>query len=491
MVHKTDEVLRVLVVDDEDAVRYGMRRTLASLGYEIAEAGSVPEARAQMQAQRPDLLLLDVNLPGESGLDFLHELHEQADAPLVILITAHGSERMAVEAIKAGAYDYLPKPFEVDDLRLVVKNALETVRLRRENQVLRAHVAREAAERGSLLGHSEAMRRVRSLIDKVAETDATVLIRGESGTGKELVAREIHERSSARRQGAFIAVNCAALPAELIESELFGHEKGAFTGAAARRRGKFEQADGGTLFLDEIGDMSANVQAKLLRALEERRIERLGGNDSISVDVRIISATHRPLEQEIEQGNFRADLFYRLRVVTVDVAPLRERREDIPDLAEAFARQTAERYKLPERRVSPAALRRLVEYRWPGNVRELRNVIERALILAEGEELTARDLPEEVQSGAATTQARVESGEPAGAQLAVPFTADFRNDRREFERRYITRCLEETGGNVTRAAAILGMHRQSLQHKLRELGLARRYVAVGGEDEAAQDNSDN
>src|SRR5437764_13571302 len=245
----------------------------------------------------------------------------------------------------------------------------------------------EGATRGALIGASEAMQRVRAMIEKVAETDATVLIRGESGTGKELVAREIHERSSSRRSGAFVAVNCAALPSELIESELFGHEKGAFTGAATRRRGKFEQADGGTIFLDEIGDMSANVQAKLLRALEERRIERLGGNESIPVDVRIISATHRPLEQEIEQGNFRADLFYRLRVVTIEVAPLRERREDIPLLAEAFAQQTCERYKLPERRFSPAALRRLVEYRWPGNVRELRNVIERAMILAEGDEL--------------------------------------------------------------------------------------------------------
>src|SRR3712207_1035407 len=217
------------------------------------------------------------------------------------MITAHGSERMAVEAIKAGAYDYLSKPFEVDELRLVVKNALETLRLRRENQSLRERIEREGAQRGALIGDSEAVRRVRALIEKVAETDATVLVRGESGTGKELVARELHERSAARRRGSFVAVNCAALPSELIESELFGHEKGAFTGAAARRRGKFEQADGGTLFLDEIGDMSANVQAKLLRALEERRVERLGGGDSIPVDGRIVSATHRPLEQDIEK----------------------------------------------------------------------------------------------------------------------------------------------------------------------------------------------
>jgi DNA-binding NtrC family response regulator len=367
--------------------------------------------------------------------------------------------------------------------------------LRRENRDLRASLELEGAGRGSLIGTSESMRRVRSLIEKVSETEATVLVRGESGTGKELVAREIHERSTSRRRGAFVAINCAALPSELIESELFGHEKGAFTGATARRQGKFEQADGGTLFLDEIGDMSANVQAKLLRALEERRIERLGGAQSIPVDVRIVSATHRPLEQEIERGNFRADLFYRLRVVTVDIAPLRERREDIPALAESFIRLAAERYKMPVRAIAPGAMRRLVEYDWPGNVRELRNAVERAMVLAEGGELTARDLPEEVRATTAEAVSaetpRPASGEGVG-DLPVPFTADFRADRREFERRYITRCLEETGGNVTRAAAILGMHRQSLQHKLRELGLARRYVTLeDGPATQTPDKSDN
>ncbi|HYE63962.1 MAG TPA: sigma-54 dependent transcriptional regulator, partial [Pyrinomonadaceae bacterium] len=370
----SDGALRLLIVDDEEAARYGMRRALGGFGYEIAEAESVEAARSLMAEQRPDLLLLDVNLPGMSGLDFLRELQElNAEAPLVIMITAHGSERMAVEAIKSGAHDYLAKPFEVDELRLIVKNALETIRLRRENISLRRRIESEGAQRGTLIGTSEAMRRVRALIEKVAETDATILVRGESGTGKELVAREIHERCSTRKGGAFVAVNCAALPSELIESELFGHEKGAFTGAATRRRGKFEQAHGGTLFLDEIGDMSANVQAKLLRALEERRIERLGGNESIPVDVRIVSATHRPLEQEITAGNFRADLFYRLRVVTIEVAPLRERREDIPLLAESFAQLAAERYGLPMRPIAQSALRRLLEYDWPGNVRELKN----------------------------------------------------------------------------------------------------------------------
>jgi DNA-binding NtrC family response regulator len=476
-----------MIVDDEEAARYGMRRALSTLGYNITEAGSAEAARALLKQAEPDLLLLDVNLPGMSGLDFLRELKSSnGNGPLVIIVTAHGSERMAVEAVKAGAHDYLSKPFELDDLRLVIKNAAETLQLRRENYSLRRRIEVERSQRGALIGNSDAMQKVRAMIEKVSETDATVLVRGESGTGKELVARELHERNSVRRNASFVAVNCAALPSELIESELFGHEKGAFTGAAARREGKFEQADGGTLFLDEIGDMSSNVQAKLLRALEERRIERLGANESIPVDVRIVSATHRPLEQEITNGNFRADLFYRLRVVTVEIAPLRDRREDIPLLAETFVRLAAERYELPQRSLSQGALRRLVEYNWPGNVRELKNTIDRAVIMADGDEIAPKDLPDEITAG--MPKNGIVEGDSETDGLQVPFTADFREDRREFERRYITRCLEYTQGNVTRAAEILDMHRQSLQHKLRQLGLGRRYVSVSGE---VQDNPDS
>src|SRR5260221_9400746 len=460
--------LRLLVVDDEEAARYGIRRALEAFGHEIAEAESAEAARVLVRDRKFDLLLLDVNLPGISGLQFLKELQTESEgnkteAPLVIIITAHGSERLAVQAVKSGAYDYISKPFELDDLRLVVKNAFETIQLRRENRSLRRRIEIETSQRGALLGNSDAMQRVRAMIDKVADTDATVLVRGESGTGKELVARELHARSAFRSGGAFVAVNCAALPSELIESELFGHEKGAFTGAAARRRGKFEQANGGTLFLDEIGDMSANVQAKLLRALEERRIERLGGDESIPVDVRIVSATHRALEEEIADGNFRADLFYRLQVVTIEIAPLRERREDIPLLAEGFARQAAERHRLPERPIGREAFRQLMDYDWPGNVRELRNAIERAAIMSEGPELNALDLNAEPPRKIESTPVEV----AANGNLSVPYTSDFRADRREFERRYIARCLEESGGNVTRAATVLGMHRQSLQHKLR------------------------
>ena len=482
-----EKSLRLLIVDDEAAARYGMRRALETFGGEVAEAGSAEAARTLMREREFDLLLLDVNLPGITGLEFLNQIQTESEAnktdpPLVVIITAHGSERLAVQAVKSGAHDYLSKPFELDDLRLVVKNAFETIRLRRENRSLRRRIEIEASQRGALIGNSEAMQRVRAMIDKVADTDATVLVRGESGTGKELVARELHERSTTRSTGAFVAVNCAALPHELIESELFGHEKGAFTGAAARRKGKFEQANGGTLFLDEIGDMSANVQAKLLRALEERRIERLGGDESIPVDVRIISATHRDLEEEIRNGNFRADLFYRLRVVTIDIAPLRERREDIPVLGATFARQASERHGLPARTLGREALRKLIDYKWPGNVRELKNVIERAAIMSEGDELDALEI-----NGQERAAAAIPSDVSSNGNLTVPYTSDFRDDRREFERRYIARCLEEAGGNVTRAATVLGMHRQSLQHKLRELGLGRRYVTVGN---GTQENAD-
>ncbi|MBP6824732.1 MAG: sigma-54-dependent Fis family transcriptional regulator, partial [Acidobacteria bacterium] len=278
---------KILIVDDEEAARYGMARALKN--YSVAEAGSVAEARKAIVGSKPDLMLLDINLPGVSGLDYLRELNASDDAPPVVMITAHGNERTAVEAIKAGAYDYLAKPFEVDELRLVVKNALEAVGLKQENQRLKAEL-KAARGVGDLLGVSDGMRRIYDLIQKVSATDVTVLIHGESGTGKELVARAIHEQSAHRRSGEFVAMNCAALPSELIESELFGHERGAFTGAAGQRKGKFEQANGGTIFLDEIGDMSLNTQAKLLRVLEERRVERLGGSHSIPVDVRVVSA---------------------------------------------------------------------------------------------------------------------------------------------------------------------------------------------------------
>jgi DNA-binding NtrC family response regulator len=481
---------KILIVDDEEAARYGMARALKH--YSVTEASGVEEARKLVPSARPDLILLDINLPGISGLDYLRELAAAEDGRPVVMITAHGSERTAVEAIKAGAYDYLAKPFEVDELRLVVKNALETSKLRRENEKLRAEL--EAVRGvGGLFGASDQMRRIYDLIAKVAATDVTVLICGESGTGKELVARAIHEQSGHRRNGEFIAMNCAALPTELIESELFGHEKGAFTGAAGQRKGKFELAHGGTIFLDEIGDMSLNTQAKLLRVLEERKIERLGGSHSIPVDVRIISATNHDLAAAVSAEKFRADLYYRLRVVQIDLPPLRERREDIPLLAEHFLQTYAGKYQLKCTELSADAMKWLVAYDWPGNVRELRNVIERSVVLADGKALQAEELPEEIKANPVAEKATEAFQRllpsPAGEtseSLQIPYLADFREARREFERAYIERVLNETSGNVTRAAERVGMHRQSLQQKLKDLGLTRRYVL----NEEAQDSDD-
>ena len=468
----------ILIVDDEEAARLGMRRALKT--YDAAEASSVEEARFLIAQYKPALILLDNNLPGTSGMEFLHELAQQDSAPQVVMITAHGSERTAVEAIKAGAYDYLAKPFELDELRLVVKNALEARGLRAENARLKEELAAFKGS-GDLLGASDAMQKVYDLIAKVAATEITVLIRGESGTGKELVARAIHDKSASRRHGQFIAMNCAAMPSELIESELFGHEKGSFTGAANQRKGKFEAADGGTIFLDEIGDMSMTTQAKLLRVLEERKIERLGSSQPIPVDVRVISATNVDLEKAVEDGKFRSDLYYRLRVVQINLPPLRERVSDIPMLASHFLKGYAAKYGLRCTDINQAALAKLITYHWPGNIRELRNAIERSAVLADGTSLQSSDLPEEINAQTKTAEPPVITAD--GDILPIPYLEDFREARKAFERAYIERCLIETNGNVTRAAEKVGMHRQSLQQKLKDLGLSRRYVVNADDDE--------
>jgi len=312
---------------------------------------------------------------------------------------------------------------------------------------------------------------VYSLIEKVAPSDVNVLLTGESGTGKEMVAREIHSRSR-NPSGPFVSVNCAAMPGELIESELFGHEKGAFTGAAGRRVGKFEAANGGTLFLDEIGDMSLSTQAKVLRAIEEKTFQRLGSNDTLSTDARIVSATNKPLESEVESARFREDLYYRLCVVRVNLPPLRERKSDIPALVHAFCARFSLAYKNKPMKISKEVLKVLLEYNWPGNARQLRNCIERAVVLTDNEEITIEALPEEILSD---QRRRPASAKPSEG-ITVSQTLDFRSAKREFERQYVEYSLEQAGGNVTRAAAALGMHRQSLQHKLKELGLSKRFV---------------
>jgi DNA-binding NtrC family response regulator len=461
----------VLIVDDEAAARYGMRRALEKENYQVHEAENTEAAERIVEANRPDVVLLDVKLAAESGLDYLPSLISRTDAPRVIIVTAHGSERMAVEAIKKGAYDYLAKPFDVDELRILVRNALEAHHLQEENERLRG----ELADRGSfghLIGSSPSMTNVYSLIEKVAQTNINVLITGESGTGKEVVAREIH-RLSRVGNGPFIAVNCAAMPAELIESELFGHEKGAFTGAAGKRIGKFEAADGGTLFLDEIGDMSLNTQAKVLRVLEDKSFQRLGSNETISSDARIISATNKNLKDEVEEKRFREDLYYRLSVMTIQLPPLRERKSDIVAIAQSYSDRFAIAYRRRPPRLGKDTIKAFLDYDWPGNVRELKNSIERALVLTDKEEITLDVLPEEILSKKQDTKDLTVSGN----SINVSSELEFREAKREFERKYIEKCLERTGGNITQAAGMLGMHRQSLQHKIKELGLSKRFVS--------------
>ncbi|MBZ5528491.1 MAG: sigma-54 dependent transcriptional regulator [Acidobacteriia bacterium] len=454
----------ILIVDDEPAARYGLRRALEAT-YRIAEAETVAAARAALPQEKPDLILLDVILPDEDGLSFLRWLREQGSALPVLMVSALDTAKPAIEALRLGAADYLVKGFELEELRQRVANLLKLSALEQENARLRRQVAADG-QFGAMIGRAEEMRRAFELADRVAPTDATVLILGESGTGKDLLAQEIHNRS-ARAGKPFVAVNCAALPETLIESELFGHERGAFTGAAQQKKGRFEQADGGTLFLDEIGDMGAVTQAKVLRAIENRTIERLGGTQTIPVDVRLISATHRDLPAEIRAGRFREDLFYRLRVVSIELPPLRSHKDDVPLLAEAFLKLHGERMGRAAR-FSKEALAALENYSWPGNVRELKNAIERSLVLCRGEQIGPEDLSAEILTGERLTGKPATSGAEAGFG-----EADFREARRKFEIAYLTQQLASRKWNVSRTAAAIGLHRQSLQEKLRELGIRR------------------
>ncbi|HXU39217.1 MAG TPA: sigma-54 dependent transcriptional regulator [Blastocatellia bacterium] len=460
----------VLIVDDEPAARFGMRRALEKEGYTILEADNLEAAERAVEKSSPKVVLLDVRLASESGLDYLPAVVSRDFPPVVIIVTAHGSERTAVQAIKLGAYDYISKPFDIDELRLLVRNAVETYSLRADNEQLRLQLAASGTF-GQLIGASSAMEQVYSLIEKIAQTDVSVLITGESGTGKEMVAKEIHTRSR-NASGPYVTLNCAALPAELIESELFGHEKGAFTGAASGRIGKFEAANKGTLFLDEIGDMSLSTQAKVLRVIEEKSFQRLGSNDTRFSDVRIISATNKPLESEIQNGSFREDLYYRLCVVKIPVPPLRERKSDIPALASAFCNRFSLAHRNEALKLSKETVKLLLEYDWPGNVRQLRNCVERAVVFSDKEEVTPEALPEELHSKSKAEQPSANLLD----SIVISRTTDFKDAKKEFERKYIERSLDQAGGNVTRAASMLGMHRQSLQHKIKELGLSKKFV---------------
>ncbi|MBI4530813.1 MAG: sigma-54-dependent Fis family transcriptional regulator [Candidatus Latescibacteria bacterium] len=459
---------RILFVDDVPAARYGLKRALGATRYEILEAIDGEGALEEIERSDPDLLICDIQMPKLDGISLLKRLAGKPHLPPVIMITAYGSERIAVDAMKAGAYDYLSKPYEVDELRCIVENALETVRLRRENEALRAEL-RQRAGFGTLIGRSKTMEHVYDTIGKVSGTDATVLIYGESGTGKELVARTIHAQSG-RKEGPFIAMNCAALPTELIESELFGHEKGTFTGAINRRLGKFEVAHRGTLFLDEIGDMSPETQAKLLRVLQERTFERLGGTETIAVDVRVISATNKDLPSEIAAGRFREDLYYRLKVVDILLPPLRERREDIPLLIHHFRERWNTQHRKTVVDIPPEVMKILIEYRWPGNVRQLMNVIERAVVLSDGPVLKKDLLPEEVQT---VPPEQAGTGQPVWRE-GVPFQNAKHETVRSFEIAFISAALSHHRGNVSTTASAIGMKRQALQEKVKELGIDPR-----------------
>ena len=452
---------QILIVDDESGVRSSLGGILRDEGYEVQAVESGEAGLAALEGRRYDLVLLDVWLPGLDGLETLSRLRIlDAEVP-VIVISGHGNIETAVKAVRMGAQDFVEKPLSLEKTLLVVKNALRARRLEVENRSLKEQVE----QRFVMVGESPALRRLRAEIAQAAPSNGRGLIFGENGTGKELVARNIHHQSR-RAAGPFVEVNCAAIPEDLIESELFGHTKGSFTGALAARKGKFELADGGTLFLDEVGDMTLKTQAKVLRALQEQKVEPVGGTASVTVDVRVIAATNKHLEDEIRRGTFREDLYFRLNVIPFHVPPLRERRDDIPLLARHFILTLAAEYGRRPKELSKEALDVLLAQPWPGNVRELRNTIERLVIMTPGERIELGHLPATLLSGAPA------QGPPATAAAEAagdfPSLVDARDD---FEKRYIWRKYEECGGNMSRTAEALQVERSNLYRKMKGFGL--------------------
>jgi len=450
---------RILVVDDERAIGIAIQRLLSARGHEVDAVLSGEEALRRLAEPGYHLVITDLSLQGVSGMDVLRWVREHASETAVIMITAFGSEKIAVEAMKLGAADYIPKPFDNDEIELVVDRLLDGMEVRRSLRLLQEQVA-GAYRFGSLIGKSPPMQRVFDVIRKVADTDLTVLVRGPSGTGKELVANALHYNGP-RRTKPLVKVNCAAFSRELVESELFGHEKGAFTGAVTAREGKFEIADGGTLFLDEIGDMRPETQAKILRVLQEREFERVGGNRTLKVDVRILAATNQDLEAKVKAGGFREDLYYRLNVVSIVLPPLGERVEDLPLLIEHFLAAAAARLKREPKPLSPEAYRALCAHEWRGNVRELEHAIEQAVALGSGPEIAVADLPASVH------------GVPSDGAADPP--GSFRDAKQRaierFERQFIHEALARHHGNISKAAEDMGMYRQHLQLKLAEYGI--------------------
>ncbi len=458
---------RIMVCDDEAAARRGIVRALGPQRYRFVESASGRECLGQLETTAVDLVLLDLRMPDLDGRATLERILRMPQPPPVVMVTADSSLRTAIEAVKAGAADFLAKPYDIDELRLIVERTLTGAELQRENRHLRDQVRRLGGEQ-PLLGRSAAMRRLADELERVGPTSASVLIRGESGTGKELVARRLHQLSAVAR-GPFVALSCAAVPESLLESELFGHRKGAFTGAGRDRAGRFREAHRGTLFLDEIGDMPPSAQVKLLRVLQERVVEPLGGGKPVPVEVRLLAATHRDLEARCRDGGFREDLYYRLRVVEIHLPALRERGDDVVLLAREFLRAAG---GCP-RELAPEACRALAAYPWPGNVRELKNAIERAAIFCRGDTIGLEDLPTEIRSPSGHSQPAV-AGNPEEPARWPPGT-EFQTAKGEmlerFEAGFFSELLCRHRGNVSRAAREAGIHRQNLQKKLRQLGL--------------------
>jgi nitrogen regulation protein NR(I) len=474
---------KLLLIDDEADVQYSFRRIFDSPEIELTTASSGEEGLRIIPNLKPDLVIMDVRMGGISGLETLRRLRQTDPKLLVILMTAYGTTQTAIEAMKLGAYDYLLKPFDVPKLKEIIFNALKAARDMRQVVSYQPLLQKEDYELG-IIGRSDPMQQVFKLIGQLAASDATALVSGESGTGKELVARAIYHHSN-RSQQPFLAVNCAAIPEQLLESELFGHERGAFTGATLQRIGKFEQCNRGTLFLDEIGDMTPATQTKILRVLQSGTFERVGGNLPIKVDVRIIAATNRPLEQAVAARQFREDLFYRLNVVRVHVPPLRERREDIRLLVNYFLKAFAKDQPGRPKSVAPGVIRALEKYHWPGNVRELENVIRRALVVAKGEAILVSDLPAEITgqgqpAGSVPTAASGTS--EAAASDVVPLARQlFQWAKRDpklkvlpaVERELVIQALKETHGNQIQAAKLLGITRATLRKRIEKFGIQR------------------
>ncbi|MBL8922273.1 MAG: sigma-54-dependent Fis family transcriptional regulator [Myxococcaceae bacterium] len=454
---------RVLVVDDEANLRKVLAAMLRKEGYEVAIAENGEIAQAEFEKNGADVVITDMVMPKLGGLELLKAVHASRPDVPVIIITAHGTVDSAVEAIKLGAFDYITKPFEQAEIQAVVAKAART------QEANQAHVPPEGKPRTSIVGDSPQVQEIFKIIDKVADSPSTVLITGESGTGKELVATALHDGSS-RRDRPLIKINCAAIPKDLMESELFGYERGAFTGAVTSKPGRFELADGGTLFLDEIGEVPIEMQVKLLRVLQESEFERVGGIKTTRVDVRLIAATNRDLSAEVEAGRFRKDLFYRLNVVPLHLPPLRERRADVPVLVRHFIEKYNKRLNKKIEGIADDALAMLQAYPWPGNIRELENMMERVLLFADGPRIEVKDLPEPVRTSLQGTVAQLtESPTPEVGETPLK---DFLKARQaEIEKAFIVQALAKTEGNVTRAAKLLGISRKSLQTKMKEFGL--------------------